>query len=200
MIYKINGILVEKNPASIIVGIGGVKLEVMIPFSTYDKLGAVGESVSLFTVLQIRDENINLFGFATIEEKKLFKLLIGVSGVGPRTALSLLSAASVEDISKFVMSGDASALTAIPGIGRKTAERVIIELRDRLSKIIPTVIAGEEEIGNKEDVRNEALDALLILGYSRSQSEKAIRSAIKKSPSAQSSAEDLVRAALKEFH
>jgi|YelNatPaOPRAMG01_1025707.scaffolds.fasta_scaffold03553_7 Holliday junction DNA helicase, RuvA subunit len=200
MIYKINGTLVEKNPASVIVRVGGFDLEMTIPFSTYEKLGMTGENVSLFTVLQIRDENLNLFGFATLEEKRLFKLLIGVSGIGPRTALSLLSAASVEDISKFVAGGDAGALTAIPGIGRKTAERVIIELRDKLGKIIPVSIEGVDQISANEDVRNEALDALLTLGYSQSQSEKAIRSAIKKSPSVQSSTEELLRAALKEFH
>ncbi|MGC8594751.1 MAG: Holliday junction branch migration protein RuvA [Candidatus Kryptoniota bacterium] len=199
MIYRINGILVEKNPASVIVKVGGVDLELMIPFSTYDKLGSVGENVSLFTILQIREENINLFGFATPEEKRLFKLLIGVNGIGPRTALSLLSSASVDDISRFVIGGDASALTAIPGIGRKTAERVIIELRDKMEKVMPAAIQGEDQITVKEDVRNEAMDALLILGYSRSQSEKAIRAAINKSPSVQSSAEALVRAALKEF-
>ncbi len=196
MIYGLKGKLAAKEPTSIAVDVNGVLYEVSIPISTYDELGKVGQEISLYTVLVVREDDMQLYGFATEDERRLFKLLIGVSGIGPKTALGLLSSAGVADIYGFIANSNSQALTAMPGIGRKTAERVVLELRDKIRRV-ELSIPGEMLEG-KEEIRAGAVDALVALGYSRLQCERAIREVLKRDPSFGNTVEDLVKAALKE--
>ncbi len=196
MIYGIRGKLAAKNTTSIAIDVSGVIYEVNVPISTYDAVGEAGDDVSVFTVLVVREDDMQLYGFATEDERRLFKLLIGVNGIGPKTALGVLSSASVADIYGFISSSNAQALTAMPGIGRKTAERLVLELRDKIGRIEFSVQG--EALDGREEVRSGAVEALVALGYSRMQCERAIREVLKRDVSAGKSVEDLVRAALKE--
>jgi Holliday junction DNA helicase RuvA len=196
MIYKITGRLALKNPTTLVVEVNGLAYEVNVPLSTYEKVGKENSEVSLYTMLVVREDDLQLYGFATEDERKLFKLLISVSGIGPRTALSLLSSANVADVFGFIANSNLQALMSIPGIGRKTAERVVLELRDKILKLDVGIV--HEAVEGKEEIRSEAVDALLALGYSRIQSERAIREALKNDSSATESVEELVRSALKE--
>jgi len=135
MIYKITGRLALKNPTTLVVEVNGLAYEVNVPLSTYEKVGKENSEVSLYTMLVVREDDLQLYGFATEDERKLFKLLISVSGIGPRTALSLLSSANVADVFGFIANSNLQALMSIPGIGRKTAERVVLELRDKILKL-----------------------------------------------------------------
>ena len=161
MIYGLKGRLAAKNPTSIAIDVNGVLYEVNVPISTYDAMGSVDDQVSLFTVLVVREDDMQLYGFATEDERRLFKLLIGVSGIGPKTALGLLSSAGVADIYGFIANSNSQALTAMPGIGRKTAERVILELRDKIRRVELSVPG--EVLEGKEDVRAGAVDAALVI-------------------------------------
>lgn len=196
MIYGLKGRLAGKNPTSLVIDVNGVSYEVNVPISTYDAVGKVDEPVLVYTVLVVREDDMQLYGFATEDERKLFKLLIGVTGIGPKTALGLLSSGGVGDIYGFIANSNIQALTAMPGIGRKTAERIVLELRDKIRKLEFT--APGEEFEGKEEVRSGAVDALTALGYSRMQSERAIREVLKREASAGTTVEELVKSALKE--
>ncbi len=195
MIYRITGRLVVKNPTMLVVEVNGLAYEVNVPLSTYERVGKENSEVSLYTMLVVREEDLQLYGFATEDERKLFKLLTSVSGIGPRTALSLLSSANVADVFGFIANSNLQALMSIPGIGKKTAERVVLELRDKILKLDVGLV--HDALEGKEEIRSDAVDALLALGYSRIQSERAIREALKGDLSAAKSVEELVRAALK---
>jgi Holliday junction DNA helicase RuvA len=195
MIYRITGRLALKNPTMLVVEVNGLAYEVNVPLSTYERVGKENSEVSLYTMLVIREDDLQLYGFATEDERKLFKLLTSVSGIGPRTALSLLSSANVADVFGFIANSNLQALMSIPGIGKKTAERVVLELRDKILKLDVGVV--HDALEGKEEIRSDAVDALLALGYSRIQSERAIREALKGDLSAAKSVEELVRAALK---
>ncbi len=196
MIYALKGRLAEKSPACLVIEVNGVSYEVSVPLSTYDTIGPMDGEVSLFTVLVVREDDMQLYGFSTRDERRLFKLLTSVSGIGPKTAIGILSAATVKDIYDFIANGNSHALMSMPGIGRKTAERVVLELRDKIEKVGITAASGILE--GKEDIRSGAVDALMALGYSRLQSERAIREVLKGDAEAAKSVEDLVRSALRE--
>ncbi len=196
MIYALKGRLAEKNPTSLVIEVDGVSYECNVPISTYDAVGNVNNEVFVYTVLVVREDDMQLYGFATQDERKLFRLLIGVSGIGPKTALGLLSSASVADIYGFIANSNSQALMSMPGVGRKTAERVILELRDKIQRVEMSV--SGEILEGKEEVRSGAVDALVALGYSRMQCERAIREVLKRDPSVGKSVEELVRAALRE--
>ena len=132
MIGRIQGILLQKNPPQLLVDCQGVGYEIDVPMSTFYNLPAVGEKVTLFTHLAIREDAHVLYGFGSLDERALFRQLIRISGVGARTALALLSGLSVNDMSQAVVLQDASRLTSIPGIGKKTAERLLLELKGKL--------------------------------------------------------------------
>ncbi len=196
MIYKLTGRLLEKNPTSVVVDVGGVAYEVNVPLSVFDSIGKAGDEVSLFTVLIVHEDDMVLYGFVTQDERRLFRMLIAVTGIGPRTALSLLSSASVTDIYGFIAASNAQALTSIPGIGKKTAERLVLELRDKIHRA--GIELGGDKLGAREEVRGEAVEALVALGYSRLQCERAVREALKRDSSSGDSVEQLVRSALKD--
>lgn len=167
MIGFLRGRLAQKQPPTLLVDVNGVGYELEAPMSTFYGLPAVGEPVSLFTHLVVREDAHILFGFGTDGERRLFRGLLKVSGVGPKIALGILSGASVEDFLRIVEAEDTAMLTRIPGIGRKTAERVIIEMRDSVHKLAPPAAAGGAAPDEAAALspQGEAFAALLALGY-----------------------------------
>lgn len=167
MIGFLHGVLVHKEPPLLVLDVGGVGYEVEAPMSTFFNLPATGETVRLRTHLLVREDQHTLFGFWTEAERRLFRDLLKVSGVGARTALGLLSGLSVEAFVRAVEANDLPALTRLPGIGRKTAERLVIEMRDRVRHpgLIAALGTGPVQAAAPADPRTEALDALLALGY-----------------------------------
>lgn len=174
MIGRIQGILLQKNPPQLLVDCQGVGYEIDVPMSTYYHLPALGEQVTLFTHLAVREDAHVLYGFGTLDERTLFKQLIRISGVGARIALALLSGLSVSDMAQAVALQDATRLTRIPGIGKKTAERLLLELKGKLESTVLSAASGEAGSDTVADIQN----ALLALGYS----EKETLSALKQVP------------------
>ena len=170
MIGRISGTLVEKNFPQIVVSCGGVGYEIDVPMSTFYPLPRAGEEVTLLTHLVVREDAHLLFGFLTAAERAAFRQLLRISGVGPKVALSVLSGLSVEDLSAAVASEDSGRLTKIPGIGKKTAERLVLELRDKLPK---TVTAVRAESGAAAG--NDVVGALLALGYNEREAAAAVK-------------------------
>jgi len=196
MIASISGILVAKSPTEITVNVNGIGYSILIPLSTFQKLGEVNTQITLCTHLHVRDDALQLFGFATPEERELFRLLISISGIGPRIAQAILSGMSTEELRQHIASGETAPLMSIPNVGRKTAERIVLELRDKLAKGVESVqmaIASPTPAA----VRNETLLALTSLGYARLSAEKAIRTALRESGAASLSVEELIKLALR---
>lgn len=187
MIGRLSGILFDKNPAQLVVDCNGVGYEVSVPMSTFYNLPSTGEKVALLTHMVVREDAQLLFGFGTSQERELFRELIKISGIGARTALAILSGMSVKDLAQAVTLQDAGRLTKIPGIGKKTAERLLLELKGKLGADIGAV-PGAPEGENSNDI----LSGLLALGYS----EKEALLAIKQVP-AGSTVSDGIRHALK---
>ncbi len=171
MISYLSGALAEKTPAHLVVDVGGVGFSVQIPLSTYERAGQVGQPIKLLTYLNVREDALQLFGFLTEGERDLFGLLISVNGVGPQLAQKILSGVPVNDFKRFVAAGDGRRLTTIPGIGKKTAERLVVELRDRIGEV-----RGVEETGKREPAgrTREAILALAALGATQAAAEKAV--------------------------
>ncbi len=196
MIEYLEGILAAKEPMTAVVDVGGVAFAVHVSLHTHDTLPAAGERVRLLTHLHVREDAMQLYGFAHVEERRLFLQLQGISGIGARMALNILSGISPDDLRLRVSSGDIGALTRIPGIGKKTAERIVVELRDSFAKGI-----DEKEraaAGGRLSVRDEALLALQALGYNRASAEKAIAGAsAARTDAASASASDLTKDALR---
>jgi Holliday junction DNA helicase RuvA len=167
MIGFLRGRLAAKHPPALLVDVGGVGYELEAPMSTFYGLPAVGDSVALFTHLVVREDAHILFGFGTESERRLFRGLLRISGVGPKIALGILSGASVEDFLRTVEAEDVAMLTRIPGIGRKTAERVIIEMRDSVQKLALPFANSDAAPSFSAPVspQSEAFGALLALGY-----------------------------------
>src|SRR3989339_1757113 len=166
MIGSLTGTLKHKSPTEVVLDVNGVGYAVIIPFSTYEKLGDLESRVTLVTHLHVREDALQLFGFFTEEERFFFKLLISVNGIGPKIAQGILSGISVPELRQHIANGNISALTAIPGVGKKTAERLVIELRDKIGKI-GRGDAGHISTEDGSELRQEALLALTSLGYNR---------------------------------
>jgi Holliday junction DNA helicase RuvA len=169
MIGRLTGILLEKNPPQIVLDVQGVGYEVDVPMSTFYNLPAVGERVSLSTHLAIREDGHFLYGFLKEEERAAFRQLLKISGVGARIALAVLSGLSVGDLAQAVVMQEAGRLTKIPGIGKKTAERLLLELRDKLPK------SGMLTNTAPPDGASDILHALLALGYNDKEASAALR-------------------------
>jgi Holliday junction DNA helicase RuvA len=166
MIGFLKGRLASKQPPALLVDVNGVGYELEAPMSTFYGLPAAGESVALYTHLVVRDDAHILFGFGTESERRLFRGLLKISGVGPKIALGILSGASVDDFLRIIEAEDVAMLTRIPGIGRKTAERVIIEMRDNVQKLaVPTAREGHALDPAAPNPQGEAFAALIALGY-----------------------------------
>jgi Holliday junction DNA helicase RuvA len=192
MIGRISGILLEKNPPQVQVDANGVGYDIDVPMSTFYNLPRIGEKVALFTHLVVREDAHLLFGFGSESERAAFRTLIKVSGVGPKVALALLSGLSVNDLAAAVAIQETGRLTNIPGIGKKTAERLLLELKDKF-KVDPRVaIGGGVSTADAPSTNSDVLNALLGLGYS----EKEASLAVKVLP-AEVSLSDGIRLALK---
>ena len=168
MIGRLTGKLVAKHPPQMLLEVAGVGYEIDVPMSTFYNLPATGESVTLHTHLLVREDAHVLYGFATLEERSVFRKLIRISGVGTRTALSVLSGLSVAELAQAVTLQDTARLTKVPGIGKKTAERLLLELKGKLADTLPS----EAKTGTGNDV----LTALLGLGYSEKEALNAVKS------------------------
>jgi Holliday junction DNA helicase RuvA len=162
MIGRLSGTLLEKHPPQVLLDVGGVGYEVDVPMSSFYNLPAIGERVTLVTHFVVREDAQQLFGFLSQKERVAFRELIRISGVGPKLALSVLSGMSADDLAECIVLQDASRLTRVPGIGKKTAERLLLELKGRLADALPQTGALSASAGNARD----ALNALLALGYS----------------------------------
>jgi holliday junction DNA helicase RuvA len=171
MIGRISGTLLERNPPQVLVDVAGVGYEIDVPMSTFYNLPNLGEKVILFTHLVVREDAHLLFGFATDAERKVFRQLLKVSGIGARTALSVLSGMSVGDLAQAVTMQDAGRLTRVPGIGKKTAERLLLELKGKLGVELTTSVG----VHRLPSAGSDVLNALLALGYNEKEALAATR-------------------------
>ena len=175
MISYLKGKLVNKLPTEIIIEVNNVGYKVGVSLATFERLSNVGKDIKIFTHTYVREDALKLYGFATKEERQIFLLLIDVKGIGPKLALTILSGVSPNRLKAAIVNEDIGLLTTIAGVGKKTAQRLIVEIKEPLSAILP-----EEGILGKEDyvLRNEAVNALVTLGYKRNQSMKAVDSVL----------------------
>jgi len=182
MIASLRGVLADKQPNRLIVDVAGVGYDVAVPLSTYYKLGEPGSTVVLRIHTHVREDALALYGFATAFEQQLFERLIGVSGIGPKLALAVLSGIEPADFVRAVQARDIARLTAIPGVGKKTAERISLEMMDRLPVGIGIDLGGDAAASGEPggDLRRDILSALLNLGYHRPLAEKAADAALKR--------------------
>jgi len=175
MIAQLEGVISEKTPTRIIVDVSGVGYDLLIPVSTFDKLGEVGSKEKLLTYLHVREDTLQLFGFSTLKEKGMFAHLISVTGIGPKLALGILSGRTVEDLTRSIVNSDVANLTQLSGVGNKTAQRIVLELRDKLAKKMTesqlAIDSGAPSVNGKLE---EATLALVSLGHNRSTAENAL--------------------------
>ncbi len=182
MIGLVRGIVREKTPPQILVDTGAVGYELLVPMSTFYTLPAIGQEVTLRTHLLVREDEHQLYGFATEEERHAFRQLIRIAGIGARTALAILSGLSVRELREAVLLQDGGRLVKIPGIGKKTAERLLLELKDKTGALLPTGHAAAVPAGSaphpanspEEAIRAEIVAALLALGYSEREALRAV--------------------------
>ncbi|MGL1834056.1 Holliday junction branch migration protein RuvA [Rhodocyclaceae bacterium SMB388] len=177
MIGRITGLLLEKNPPQIVLDCNGIGYEIDVPMSTFYGLPATGQKVTLFTHFAVREDGHFLYGFASDDERTAFRQLLKVSGIGARTALAVLSGLSVADLAHAVTLQESGRLVKIPGIGKKTAERLLLELRDRLGKALPTLqtTGVAAPAAAPPDARSDILNALLALGYNEREAAAAMK-------------------------
>lgn len=180
MIARLTGRLVEKQPHRVVVDVGGIGYGASIPLSTFYTLPETGETVSLRVHTHVREDAIALYGFASLDEQDLFERLIEVSGIGPRLALSVLSGLPAIDLMRAIEEGDSARLRGIPGVGTKTADRIVLEMRDRV-RMMRTSRGGQAEAVHGSaagSVRVDVVSALVNLGYRQGQAEEAVRRAM----------------------
>ncbi len=175
MIAFLTGVIHSKSEATCFLDVQGVGYEVTLPASEWDRLPAVGETLTLYTWYLGREDGVQLFGFLSWETRQLFKLLLGVNGVGPKAALAVLSGLTKPALEQAVVHQDVAALSRLPGIGRKTAERLLLELKDKLKT--PSVGPSSDSVGQHEETA-QALEGLLALGYSALQARAALQKAL----------------------
>jgi len=197
VITQLTGKLVECELTEAVVDVHGVGFAVAIPMSTYDRLSGIGNDVVLHTHLYVREDSMQLFGFATPEERALFRLLITVSGVGPKLALNVLSCLTVKQFCQTIAAGDAKALSRVNGIGKRTAERLVVELREQVSAIEPGAAFGDGAAGTARDREaQDAIAGLEALGFKGPSARRAIEKICRDLPVEKRSAETLIRRAL----
>ena len=170
MIGRLSGALLEKHPPQILLDVRGVGYEIEVPMSTFYNLPAIGDSLSLHTHLVVREDVHLLYGFGTEDERRVFRQLLKISGVGPKMALAVLSGLSIAELAQAVAAQEPGRLTKIPGVGKKTAERLLLELRDKLEVTVGASAASAATAHN-----HDALNALLALGYSEREAAQAVK-------------------------
>ena len=199
MIAQLRGAIVEKHPSRLIVDAGGVGYDVQVPLSTFYVLGEPGTAVTLRIHTHVREDVIALYGFATTLEQSLFERLIAISGIGPKLALAVLSGIEPAELIKAIRLQDVARLTAIPGIGKKTAERIGLELKDRLPATLQAAGQGAAPKTPGDSLRDDLLSALLNLGYQRGAAERAIDRTLKgpDAPGFEQALRDVLRGLMK---
>ncbi len=197
MIAFLEGILAEKEPTRVVINVGGVGYEALIPLSSYDRLPPEGQPCRLLVCHLVREDAQQLVGFATEAEKRMFNLLVSVTGIGPKLALAALSGLSVRELKAALVEGDTRRLSSISGVGRKTAERMVVELRDKIGAgEALEARAGATEV-TPEDLRaRDALLALVSLGYKRAEAQEMVMRAARAAGAREVTVEELVRLAL----
>ena len=174
MIESIKGIINKKDPTYVILDVGGIRLGVHITLSTYEKLGDINTTIELLTYFNVREDIMELYGFFDNNERLLFKQLTSVNGIGPKSALNILSGTSPNSFKKNIINGDISSLTSIPGIGSKTAKRIIVELKDKFMDDVDSIDLGFQSDSDEQGVIDDVVKVLLSLGYSKSLIDKAV--------------------------
>jgi Holliday junction DNA helicase RuvA len=193
MIASISGKLIRKTPTWIVVESGGIGFHISIPVSSYDAFGETGRDVHVLTHLHVREDALQLFGFASEAERRLFLLLISVSGIGPKLAQGILSGIAVGDFEQAVRTNDLASLTRVPGIGKKTAERLVLELKEKIGEAVS--LTQPSDTSGRSPIEEEAVLALVSLGYRRAQAQEAIQKTVKQDRSL--SLEETLRRALR---
>ena len=205
MIAYVNGILESIEEGLAIVDVGGVGMNVFISGSTMDRMPGIGEAVKLYTYTSVKEDSFTLYGFLSRDELSLFKMLISVNGIGPKGGLSILSVMTPDDLRFAIMAGDAGTISKAPGVGKKTAERITLELRDKIKATEDDMLRSSSAVtlddltGEASSARDEAVAALVALGYSSSDAMKAVRKVLAENDSASGDTEMLLKLALKEI-
>jgi len=197
MITFLEGIVEEKQPTSVVLNVGGVGYEVFVPLSSYDRLPARSETCRILTYDYVREDTHQLFGFMTTDERTMFLLLIGISGIGPKLALSALSGLTARELTAAVVEADVKRISSISGIGKKMAERIVVDLKDKIGKAdaLEAVAGAGEEPEDAARMRDAVL-ALISLGYRQNQARKMVAAALKGSAAEDASVEDIIKRAL----
>lgn len=199
MIDSVKGLLFKKTPTYCVVNCSGIGIGIFVSINTYQHLGDEGSEIFLFTYLHVREDALSLYGFSEETERDMFQKLISVSGIGPRLAMTILSGLSVVDLQRAISSEDVDVLIRVPGIGKKTAQRVILELKEKIAVKMPYTDTSFMALAPHErDKINEALLALVTLGYRQSEAKVAIERVLKKEGH-EISLENLIKLALQEF-
>jgi Holliday junction DNA helicase RuvA len=198
MYHYLNGKIAEKTPTAVILDVNGIGYEVRVSLSTFSCLPNLGETVKLFTHFVVREDAQLLYGFATEEEREAFRLLISISGIGPKLAITLLSGVTLPELKRAIQEKNIPVLTAISGIGQKTAERVIVELKDKIGR--SEAPSGKEIVHDasvSDQMVEDSVSALVSLGYTKQKAKEAIQKTLKAMLGKKPSVEEIIRAALK---
>lgn len=199
MINSLQGTIVEKTPTKLSIEVNGVGYEVNITLPCYERLGSVGDKAKVLTYLHVREDNLQLFGFESIDERELFLQLISTPGIGPKKAQVILSSVSVEYLQRYIIEEDLAAMTSLSGVGKKTAQRLILDLKDKVK--LPTISrsklpSSRLELPEKERILNEALTALVSLGFTKNNAQLALQKA-KQQSEQELTLEELIKQALR---
>ena len=197
MIAFLRGRVLEKHPNRVILDVAGVGYDVLVPLSTFYVVGDDGSEISLRVHTHVREDQIALFGFVTALELSMFERLIAVNGIGPKLALSVLSGIEPRELVTAIQRGDLPRLTRIPGVGKKTAERIVVELRDRLPKTMEAEVSGTSPPAKEDVLRDDLVSALANLGYHQQAIDKVLEKVLKDKDALKF--EDALRAALREL-
>lgn len=194
MIYQVSGVLTTKHKDFVVLDVNGVGLKIVATTNTIDTF-KVKEKIVLHTYLHVREDTLDLYGFSSILEREVFVLLIGISGIGPKLAITILSGMLPGQLKDKIISGDITALTSISGVGAKTAKRIIIELKDKFTKIEEGSLGFDDKLNSK--LYEDALNALLSLGYSQHQSKKSLDNVANRNDALNNNLEEIIKTALK---
>ncbi len=196
MITFLEGVVVEKDPTRVVLNVGGVGYEVFIPLSSYDRLPAPGDACKILTYDHVREDTHALYGFLTADERRMFLMLLNISGIGPKLALTALSGLSIRDLKAAIAQADVKRLSSISGIGKKTAERIVVELRDKLGAgEAMEAITAQEEMTPENARTRDAILALVSLGYKQAEAQQLVRAAVA-GAKPDATVEEIVRRAL----
>ena len=205
VIAYVNGILESIEEGLAIVDVGGIGMNVYISGSTMDRMPGIGEAVKLYTYTSVKEDSFTLYGFLSRDELSLFKMLISVNGIGPKGGLSILSVMTPDDLRFAIIAGDSGTISKAPGVGKKTAERITLELRDKIKATEDDMLRGssaallDDLSGEASSARDEAVAALVALGYNSSDAMKAVRKVLAENEAAANDTEMLLKLALKEM-